>query len=53
MEANISKPLRITYVAIGVIMVIVPLIMVSLDPWIRIVAPIVGLSAIASGATGW
>ncbi len=52
MKPNIGKPLRIFYVAIGVILLIVPLVD-RLDLWIRIAAPIVGLSAIFTGASGW
>lgn len=51
MTPNIGKPLRTAYVVIGVLLLLVP-IWSSLDLWVRIAAPIIGLSAIIAGGTG-
>ena len=52
MTPNLPKPFRIAYVVIGIVLLAVPLLS-SLDAWIRIGAPIVGLMAVVTGATGW
>ena len=51
MSPNIGKPLRIAYVALGLILLISPLV-ITLKPWIRIVAPILGILTIMGGVTG-
>ena len=51
MTPNIGKPLRITYVVLGVLLLMVPLIG-TMDLWVRVAAPIIGLSAIIAGGTG-
>jgi hypothetical protein len=52
MTPNLPKPMRIAYFAIGVILVISPLLL-NLHPWIRVGAPIMGVLAILNAATGW
>jgi len=51
MTPNIGKPIRITYVVIGVILLASPLL-VTLQPWMRIGALILGALSILGGATG-
>lgn len=52
MTPNLPKPMRIAYFAMGVILVISPLLL-NLHPWIRVGAPIMGVLAILNAATGW
>lgn len=51
MKPNIGKPLRTIYVILGILLVLVPLAG-SLPTWMRITAPIIGLSALFAGGTG-
>ena len=51
MTPNMGKLQRITYVVLGVLLLLVPLIG-TLDLWIRVAAPILGLSSIIAGGTG-
>jgi hypothetical protein len=52
MTPNIGRPLRTAYVVIGVLLLFVPLFS-GLDMWIRLLAPLIGLSAIVAGGTGY
>lgn len=52
MTPNLPQPMRIAYFAIGVILVVSPLLL-NLHPWIRVGAPIMGVLAIINAATGW
>lgn len=51
MIPNIGKPLRITYVTFGVILLICWLL-VPLQLWMRIGALVLGILSIIGGATG-
>lgn len=53
MTPNIGKPLRISYIAIGLVLLFLPILMPGLDSWIRITAAIVGVMALGTGLTGW
>lgn len=52
MKPNLGKPMRVSYVVMGAALLAVPLAG-GLDLWMRVAAPIVGLLAIVTGATGW
>lgn len=51
MTPNLGKPLRILYVAFGTVLLLLALLM-SLQPWIRIGAAVLGVLSIIGGATG-
>ena len=51
MTPNIGKPLRITYVAFGAMLLICPLL-VTLQPWMRIGTLILGILSVIGGVTG-
>ena len=53
MTPNIGKPLRISYIIIGITLLLLPLMMARLDAWVKFAALIVGLMALITGATGW
>lgn len=53
MTPNIGKPLRVSYVVIGLILVLLPLLKQGLDTWVKVAAPVVGLMALITGVTGW
>jgi len=48
MTPNIGKPLRTSYIAIGLVLLLLPLVMPSLDSWIRITAAIVGIMGLVA-----
>lgn len=49
---NLGKTARIIYIAIGVVLVAGSFVM-ALEGWERLVPPIIGGGAIATGACGW
>lgn len=51
MRPNIGKPLRIAYVLFGILLCITPLL-IPLQPWLRVVAVVLGILTIMGGITG-
>ncbi len=49
---NLSRPMRIGYVVLGVALAASPLA-ISMEGWMQVVIPLLGVLAIATGATGW
>jgi hypothetical protein len=49
---NLSKPLRVFYVAFGVALGVSPFA-INMDAWLRYVLPVLGLVSLAEGLAGW
>ena len=51
-QPNLSNALRVVYVVIGAALIAGPFL-ITVGTWERVILPILGLMAVASGATGW
>ena len=51
-ELNMSTPMRITYVAVGLILIAVPFA-AAWEGWIRLLFPVLGAVSIIEGLVGW
>ena len=51
-ELNISKPMRIMYVAVGLILIVIPFA-VTWEGWICLLFPILGAVSVLEGLVGW
>ena len=52
MELNISKPMRIMYVAVGLTLIGIPFA-ATWEGWIRLLFPILGAVSVLEGLVGW
>ncbi len=51
-EPNISKPMRIVYVAVGAVLIAIPFA-ATWEGWIRLVFPVLGAITVVEGLVGW
>ncbi len=51
-ETNISKPMRIGYVAVGAVLIAIPFA-ATWEGWIRLVFPVLGAITVVEGLVGW
>ena len=51
LETNISKPMRIGYVAVGAVLIAVPFA-ATWEGWIRLVFPVLGAISVVEGLVG-
>jgi hypothetical protein len=49
---NLSKPMRVLFVAFGVALSVCPLV-INMDAWLRYALPVLGLVSLAEGLAGW
>ncbi len=52
LEPNMGRTFRVFYVALGVVLIIIPFAL-TVPSWVRIAVPILGILSIATGLTGW
>ena len=51
-EPNISKPMRMGYVAVGAVLIAIPFA-AAWEGWIRLVFPVLGAITVVEGLVGW
>ncbi len=51
-EMNISQPMRIGYVVVGLVLITLPFA-VAWEGWIRLFFPVLGAVSVIEGLTGW
>ncbi len=51
-KPNLSPPMRVLYSIFGVVLAVSPLLL-TLDPWLRYLLPVLGVVSLAEGLAGW
>jgi len=51
-KPNLGRPMRVLYAVFGMALAVSPLLL-TLDPWLRYLLPVLGVVSLAEGLAGW